>query len=190
MIARRIGNLGLLVALAACSWAGGSAKTYNRSITDVRAALLATPLPFPLQGTSFDRVKARQFDDGSVGLVLVNGDGSTLLEFRADVVDTGNGMTRVAVRYEDAGAPDSAIAKRMSDHPEIRALFLKTMSEQVDAELEGRPFNNLAIGPEMSVAFAANAQSFIKDVRAQAEADQRHDRANIDKAYADAARGK
>lgn len=177
----------LALLLAACS--AGQAeqgKLYPRATADVRAALLATPLPFPLQGTRLAAVQTRAMADGGIELALADEDGKPQLRFLAAIADAGNGKTRVAVVY--AGA-DAALEKGVAEHPEIKALYLKTMREQVDSELEGRPFNNLAVGPEVAVAFAANVGSIAQRMQAAGDEAERRDRENIENAYAAEARG-
>jgi hypothetical protein len=176
----------LALLLAACSLGKDEGKVYPRAAADVRNAILATDLPFPLQGTRLVAVQARPVADGGIELALADEDGKPQLRFLATIADVGNAKTRVAVSYA-AAAP--ALQKGMAAHPEIEALYLKTMREQVDSELEGRPFNNLSIGPEIARAFAANAGAIAQRMQAAGDEFERRDRENIDKAYAEEARG-
>ena len=172
--------------LAACAARAPEGKVYPRAAADVRAALLATARPVPLESTRLTAVQAREMPDGAIELALADEQGRPQLRFLAAVADLGNAKTRVAVAY--AGA-DAALEKGMAAHPEIEAVYLKTVREQVDAELEGRPFNNFAIAPEVARAFASNAGAISQRMQAAGDAYRRQDRENIEKAYAEEARG-
>jgi hypothetical protein len=178
----------LALLLVSCS-AGREGKIYPRPAADVRAAILATDLPFPMQGSRHAAVRARPMPDGGIELALVDEDGRPQMRFLAGITDLGNAKTRIVLSFAGAGAAYAAVDKGMAEHPEIEALYLKTMREQVDAELERRPFNNFSIGPEIAIAFAANAGSISRQMQAAGDEFRRRDRENIEKAYAEEARG-
>jgi hypothetical protein len=164
-------------------------RIYLRPAADVRAVILATDLPFPLQGTRHAAVQARRMPDGGIELALADEEGRPQMRFLAGITDLGHAKTRVVLSYAGAGAAYGAVDKGMAAHPEIEALYLKTMREQVDAELEGRPFNNLAIGREIATAFVANAGAISRQMQAAGDEFRRRDRENIERAYAEEARG-
>ncbi|MEA3003506.1 MAG: hypothetical protein QOH81_2294 [Sphingomonadales bacterium] len=178
------GMLALL--LISCSARKDEGKVYPRAAADVRTAILATPVPFPMEGTRLAAVQARQQANGGIELALADEEGRPQLRFLVQITDVGNAKTRVAVAY--AGA-DPALDQGIAAHPEIKAVYLKTMREQVDAEIERRPFNNFAIGPEIAKAFAANAGAISRQMQAAGDEFRRRDRENIERAYAEEARG-
>jgi hypothetical protein len=186
MIARFLIAASPALLLGGC---GDASEVYPRPAADVRTVLLATDLPFPLQGTSHASVLARQTPEGAIELAIADRKGQAQLRFLAEVTDLGAAKTRVAVRFIGAGTTYPTVDKRIAEHPEIKAVYVKTMREQVDAQLDGRPFNNLAIGPEMMAAVALNAGSIAHDMQAAGEEFRRRDRENIEKAYAAEARG-
>lgn len=183
---RGIGGVMLAVMLAGCG--GGGGEVYDLPAATVRTKLMDTNLPFPLQGTSHAQMKTRKLPDGSIELALADAKGKAQLRFVAAVKEDGD-RTRVAIDYAGAGDAYVEADAGMKKHPEIKAVYLKAVREQVDSQLEGRAFDNMVIGPEMMVAFAANAGSIVKDMKAAGDAYRRRDKANMDAAYAREAQG-
>ena len=186
MILRAISLAAGVFLLSACA---EQDKVYSRSAEDVRSTLLATDLPLPLRGRQHAAVMASRGPDGTIDSAIADDQGRKQIRFSAKVTEIDKDKTAVGLSYVGVGSAFPKSEQRMTEHPEVKALYLKTMREQIDAELEGRPFNFSAIGPQMMAAAAVNAGSLRKSLDEAGRNSRQSDLKNIEKAYAAEASG-
>ncbi len=138
--------------LAGCS----GEKSYPMAAEKVREILAHTEPPMVVFGGLAAASRSSRTSAGSIQWTVLDSGGRQLLRLFAKVEEAGAVESRVSVTVEPpTGNQQNKIAKRMADNPKVVELYAKAMAEQIDAKLEGRPFNMSAIRVEMMSAAVA-----------------------------------
>jgi hypothetical protein len=112
------------------------------------------------------------------------------MRFVAALSPDGDAATRISLDLVGATqGPYRGTGERLRQNEAIRHLYLVAMEERIASALERRPYNEAAILPATMAATAANIGRINADIDRIAEADQRRQRENIDRAYRDEAAG-
>jgi hypothetical protein len=190
-----IALLGLapLATIAGCAQTQGS--VYAVPIGEARKVLEGTGLPPLVFGSDEPEVAVRA--DGAVQagrplrIVWILGkDGAEMMRFVASLSAEGDASTRISLDL--VGATQGRFrgtGERLRQNGAIRHLYLVAMEEEIASALERRPFDQTAIMPATVAAGAANIGRISQDIDRIADADQRRERANIERAYRDEAAG-
>lgn len=182
-----------LLGLAPVAMIAGRAQTqdgvYAVPIGEARQVLAKTGLP-PLVFGSEEPDFTVQADGPSRIVWILRQDGAEIMRFVASLSPDGESSTRISLdlvgatqgRFRETG-------ERLRQNETIRHLYLVAMEERIASALEDRPFNEAAILPATAAATAANIGRIGADIDRIAEADQRRERENIERAYRDEAAG-
>lgn len=163
---------------------------YAVPIGEARQVLAKTGLP-PLVFGSQEPDFRVQTDGPSRIVWILDEHGAEVMRFVASLSPDGDTSTRVSLDL--VGATQGRFggtAERLRQNQSIRHLYLVAMEERIASALEDRPFNEAAIVPATVAATAANIGRISADVDRIAEADQRRERENIERAYRDEAAGR
>lgn len=186
MARRHLAAVAAVVLMSACSQQGG--HVYQAPIAEARKILIATGLP-PLVFGSEDP-PWQVLDGGSDIIWVVQRDDAEMFRYIAHLKEEGPGATRVKVELKGAqSGPAGNVEQRLSEHPEIRDLYLIAIKEQIGSALEHRPFDVTRIYPATMAASLANMGALSKSADEAAAASERESRENIEKAYRDEAAG-
>ena len=173
-------------------WLSTGPKTegtvYRVPIAQVRQDLTKTALPTFVFGSQPLDVQVHGNIDSQIFWVARR-NGEELFRYIAQLTAEGDGATRVKVKLEGAKGRTVNFAQKLSEHPQIRDMYLVAMEEQVAATLERRPFEMARIYPAMSAAVVANMGAMRSSVDQAAAASEQAARKNIEKAYRDEANG-
>lgn len=181
---RNLIAIAAVVLIAACTQARG--PLYQVPIAQARQALMAAELPPLVFGSDPPTAEAQAQGVSEIVWIARKND-TELFRYVAHLAEDGRAATHV--RVELKGANDD-IAKRLSDHPQIRDMYLVAMNERVASTLEHRPFEMSRIYPAMTAATVANMGALQASADQAAAASERSDREAIAKAYRDEAAGR
>ena len=119
---------------------------------------------------------------------ILHKDGAEMMRYVASLSPDGETSTRVSLDLVGATeGPFRGSEERLAQNRAIRNLYLVAMEEQIASALERRPFDRSKILPATAAAAAANIGRISADIDRIAEADQRRERENIERAYREAA---
>lgn len=145
----------MAVGLAGCDEPG---DVYARPQAEVHELLRTVEVPLYMFGNTADTDAAVDGSDPSKIVWKVTADDYRLMTFTATLVPDGANKTRVLVDVE--GSRDGKwgdVDARLRKAKEIRDLYLASMTEAVDATLDGRAYDMFATYPQMMTAAAANS---------------------------------
>ncbi len=183
---RNIVAVAAVVLTSACTQQGG--HVYQAPIAEARKILIATGLPPFVFGS--EEPAWQVLDGGSDIIWVVQRDDAEIFRYIAHLKEEGPGATRVKVELKGAeSGPSGNVAQRLSDHPEIRNLYLVAIKERIGSALEHRPFDMTRIYRATIAATMVNMGALSKSADEAAAASERQDRENIEKAYRDEAAG-
>jgi hypothetical protein len=182
-----------LLGLAPLALIAGRAQTgssvYAVPIGEARQVLARTGLP-PLVFGSNEPAVAVQADGPSRIVWILHKDGAEMMRYVALLSPDGETSTRISLDLVGATeGPFRHTAERLAQNGAIRHLYLVAMEERIASALERRPFDQTKILPATVAATAANIGRISEDMDRIAEADQRRQRENIERAYRDEAAG-
>lgn len=183
-----------LVGLAPLALIAGRAQirdgVYAVPIGEARQVLAKTGLPPLVFGSNEPEVRVEA--DGPSRIVwILHQDGAEIMRFVALLSPDGQTSTRIGLDL--VGATQGRFGgtgERLRQNEAIRHLYLVAMEERIASALEHRPFNEAAIMPATVAATAANIGRISADIDRIAEADQRRERENIERAYREEAAGR
>jgi hypothetical protein len=181
---RNIVATAAIVLATACTQQRGA--VYQTPIAEARQTLAATGLPPFVFGSEEPAWEVR--DEGSDVIWTVTRDDAELFHYVAHLTEEGPSATRVEVELKGAeSGPAGNNEKRLSEHPEIRDMYLVAIKERIASALEHRDFEISRVYPAMTAAAAANMGSLQASADEAAAASEKQDRENIQKAYRDEA---
>ena len=154
---------------------------YRVPIAQARQDLKKADIP-PVFGSQPLDVQVREVGNSQV-VWIVRRNGEELFSYFAELKAEGDGATRVKVKLEGAQGRTENYAKKLSEKPKIRDMYIVAMEERVAATLERRPFDMARIYPAMSAAVASNIGNLQSSVDEVAAAEAQRARRNIEKAY-------
>lgn len=160
---------------------------YRVPIAQARQDLKKAELP-PVFGSQPLDVQVRDVGNSQV-VWTARRNGEELFRYIAELKAEGDGATRVKVKLEGAQGRGENYAKKLSEKPKIRDMYIIAMEERVAATLERRPFDMARIYPAMSAAAVSNIGNLQSSVDQVHAAEQQRSRSNIEKAYRDEAAG-
>jgi hypothetical protein len=174
--------------VAGCAQSQGS--VYAVPIGEARQVLARTGLPPLVFGSNEPEVAVRAEGPSRIVWIL-HRDGAEMMRYVALLSPDGEASTRVSLDLVGATeGPFGKTGERLAQNESIRRLYLVAMEEQVASALERRPFDRSKILPATMAATAANIGRVSADIDRIAEADQRRERENIERAYREEAAGK
>jgi hypothetical protein len=188
-----------LVGLAPLALIAGRAQirdsVYAVPIGEARQVLAKTGLPPLVFGSDEPDVAVRT--EGAVGVEgagrivwILHEDGAEMMRFVALLSPDGETSTRISLDLVGATqGPFRNTGERLAQNGAIRHLYLVAMEERIASALERRPFDEAKILPATAAAAAANIGRISADMDRIAEADQRRERENIERAYREEAAG-
>jgi hypothetical protein len=153
-----IGGSGVLVSGLYAGGAIGAGQVYDLPLATVKSELVAMPLSSDLLNLSAASTVDVETQDGSVRWEIMRGD-QEVATFVAHLRPARSGKTRVTVDY--IAASDPKLQDRLSSTAFLRNFAQSTFEEQVDARLEGRPYDQAAA----MRAFAEHTRNHPEDVR-------------------------
>jgi hypothetical protein len=182
-----------LLGLAPLALVAGRAQNrdgvYAVPIGEARQVLARTGLPPLVFGSNEPDVTVRA--DGPSRIVwILHKDGAEMMRYVALLSPDGDAATRISLDLVGATeGPFRNTGERLAQSGTIRNLYLVAMEERIASALERRPFDRTKILPATVAATAANIGRISEDIDRIAEADQRHERENIERAYREEAAG-
>jgi hypothetical protein len=183
----------VLLGLAALALIAGRAQpagsVYAVPIGEARQVLAKTGLPPLVFGSNEPEVRVEAEGPSRIVWIL-HQDGAEMMRFVAELSPDGETATRISLDLVGAARGRfGGTGERLAQNETIRHLYLVAMEERIASELEHRPFNEAAILPATAAATAANIGRISQDIDRIAEADQRRERENIERAYREEAAG-
>ena len=175
-----------IVAMTACTQRGG---VYHTPIAEARRTLVATGLPPLVFGSQEPAWEVR--DGGSEVSWIVRRSGAEIFRYVAHLQQEGPEATRVQVEMKGAeSGPAGNVAQKLSEHPQIRDMYLVAINERIASALEHRAFEMSRVYPAMNAAMLANMGSLRASVDEAAARSEQVERENIRRAYRDEAAGR
>ncbi len=108
-------------------------------------------------------------------------DGSTMARFTADLAPVDAKHTRVVVHFQmDEDSKLAAASPQLAQNKFLVNIAEMAMTEQIDSTLDGRPYNQKAVGVKMLAYIAMHRdemQAFIQQYQAAIDAAMRESRA-------------
>jgi hypothetical protein len=157
---KRLGAIVLLLAvigLAGCSQRHGA--VYRVPIAETQRVLMATELPPFVFGPEPPACEVRAGENSDV-LWIARWNGEEIFRYVAHLTEEGGGATRVSLELKGARGGDAGdVAKRLSETPTTRNLYLIAMNERIASALEHRPFRMWRLYPAMGAAIVVNMTS-------------------------------
>ncbi len=181
----------VLFALAAAALLAGcsSGTVYPLPVAEARATLEATALPPLVFGSETPDFKVTS-SATQVTWTLERG-GAELMHYTANLTPDGDQATRVRVELKGATeGPYGDSDKRLSANPTIKHMYEVAVQERIASALEHRDFDLTRVYPALTAATVANIPRLQSQVDEVAAASAAADRANIEKAYAEEAKGR
>jgi hypothetical protein len=186
---RSIHIFAISVALLFASGCVDRGKEYPKPVQEVHDILAGVDELPPVFGSDAPDVGVDSTDPSAVAWILRK-NGSEAMRFVAKLESKGDSSTRVTLNLvAPTEGPFGNVEQRLTDHPEIRNLYLVAMGEQIASRLENRPFDGSATMAATLKAGAANVGTIANQMEAAGEAARKRDDDNIRKAYADEAAG-
>ena len=182
-----------LLGLAPLALIAGRAQirgsVYAVPIGEARQVLARTGLPPLVFGSNEPEVAVRA--EGASRVVwILHKDGAEMMRYVAELSPDGDAATRISLDLVGATeGPFGHTEERLAQNGAIRNLYLVAMEERIASALERRPFDRTKILPASIAAAAANIGKISEDMDRIAEADQRRQRENIERAYREEAAG-
>ena len=182
-----------LLGLAPLALIAGRAQirgsVYPVPIGEARQVLARTGLPPLVFGSSEPEVAVRAEGPSRIVWIL-HKDGAEMMRYVAELSSDGDAATRISLDLVGATeGPFGHTEARLAQNGAIRNLYLVAMEERIASALERRPFDRTKILPATMAAAAANIGRISEDMDRIAEADQRRQRENIERAYREEAAG-
>lgn len=176
-----------LLGLAPLALIAGRAQTrgnvYAVPIGEARQVLARTGLPPLVFGSDEPEVAVRAEGPSRIVWIL-HKDGAEMMRYVAELAPDGDASTRISLDLVGATeGPFRQTGERLAQNGAIRNLYLVAMEERIASALERRPFDRTKILPATVAATAANIGRISEDMDRIAEADQRRQRENIERAY-------
>jgi hypothetical protein len=101
----------------------------------------------------------RAGEDSDV-LWIARWNGEEIFRYVAHLTEEGGGATRVSLELKGVrGGGAGDVAKRLSETPTTRNLYLIAMNERIASALERRPFRMWRLYPAMGAAIVVNMTS-------------------------------
>ena len=141
--------LGLLPLLGGVLWLGmdGGGTHYEKSPSEVKAALSAAYLPTHVLGSYVKGSRVSMSGDSTVVTALLDENGAELMRFVTTVTPDGTGsMVDTEVRGPE-GVHAKGAEKAMKSQAFTMALMAKLADEHVAAAIEGREFDMMFGNP-------------------------------------------
>jgi hypothetical protein len=183
---RSVAVVAVMVLMAACSLKSGT--VFNVPIAEARRILVATGLPPEVFGTETPPWEVR--DGGSEVTWIVLQENVEVFRYIAHLKEEDQGSTRVHVELVGVqSGPAGNVEQRLSEHSEIRDMYLVAINEQIASALERRPYEISRVYPAMMTATLSNIGLLKSSADEAAAASERLARENIKKAYRDEAAG-
>jgi hypothetical protein len=182
-----------LLGIAPLALIAGRAQPYGGvyavPIGEARQVLARTGLPPLVFGSNEPDVSTRAEGPSRIVWIL-SSRGAEMMRYVAELSPDGDSSTRISLDLVGATeGPYRTVGARLSENGTIRHLYLVAMQERIASALERRPFETARIMPATAAATAANIGALSDNFDRAAAADQRRERANIEKAYRDEAAG-
>jgi hypothetical protein len=182
-----------LLGLAPLALIAGRAQirgsVYAVPIGEARQVLAQTGLPPLVFGSNEPEVAVRAEGPSRIVWIL-HKDGAEMMRYVALLSPDGETSTRISLDLVGATeGPFRLTGERLAQNGAIRHLYLVAMEERIASALERRPFDRTKILPATVAATAANIGRISEDIDRIAEADQRRERENIERAYREEAAG-
>ena len=182
-----------LFGLAQLALIAGRAQTRDSvhavPIGEARKVLESTGLPPLVFGSNEPQVAVRPEGPSRIVWIL-HKDGAEMMRYVASLSPDGETSTRISLDL--VGATQGKFrntGERLAQNGAIRHLYLVAIEERIASALERRPFDSSKIMPATAAAAAANIGRISQDMDRMAEADQRRQRENIERAYRQEASG-
>ena len=162
----------LCLFLAGCGDAG---KVYPTTLAHMHEVLAEVDELPPVFGSRAPGLSMETADPQSVAWIVTL-DGSEVMRFVAKLEPEGERSTRMVLDLVGVTTgPEGNVEQRLSDHPELRRLYLVAMREQIDSKFEERPFDVTRTYGALATATAANIGNISRQVDAAAEAGRQQD---------------
>jgi hypothetical protein len=126
----------LLALLGACGEAG---EVYPLPGREVRQTLRGIELPVVLGFST----STRAIDNGDGSLTWhAKRDGKTAMRYVVRTEEVDAGSTRITLDLiPPTDAAEDPVKKQFDEHPGVRTAYLQAMVEQIDSQLENRPYD-------------------------------------------------
>ena len=182
-----------LLGIAPLALIAGRAQSYGGvyavPIGEARQVLVRAGLPPLVFGSNEPDVSTRAEGPSRIVWIL-SSRGAEMMRYVAELSPDGDSSTRISLDLVGATeGPYRTTGARLSENGTIRHLYLVAMQERIASALERRPFETARIMPATAAATAANIGALSDNFDRAAAADQRRERANIEKAYREEAAG-
>ena len=164
-------------------------SVYPVSMSEARQVLARTGLPPLVFGSNEPEVRV-QADGPSRIVWILHKDGAEAMRYVASLSPEGETSTRISLDL--VGATEGRFrqtGERLAQNGAIRNLYMVAMEERIASALERRPFNTATIMPATMAATVANIGRISEDMDRIADAHQRRERENIERAYREEAAG-
>jgi len=145
---------------------GSGAQYYEVAPTQARAAISSAYLPTHVLGSYVKGSRVTRPDNETVVTALIGEGGVELMRFVTKVEPDGSGSSVTTTVEPPVGKNAERANKAMKSHGYVMALMNKVAQEHVDAAIEKRPFNMMALNPAGEAA--ANAIPGMKEQIAEA----------------------
>lgn len=177
--------VGSVVALWWSGLLSSDTRSYDLPAGDVQARLKHVGLPPMVFGERTPDASV-QSEPGRVSWV-VSEQGAEVMRYVIDITPTDARHTKVHVGLTGSTEGKFGNVERLirSDHT-LKNLYLTAMKEQVDSVLTDRPFRDSAISGALTAATLVHMRQLGDWMDRAAEAHDKVERANMDKAYRDA----
>ncbi len=144
----RIGMLAA-VPVGGIAWLGlsSSAEHYDVSPAEVRTSLSNAYVPVHVLGSYVKGSRVSKPDKETVVTSLIDAQGRELMRFVTKVEPDGEGSSVSTTVEPPVGPKAERVTKAMQSQPIVVALMNKVAQEHVDAAIEKRPFNMMALNP-------------------------------------------
>lgn len=147
---------------------GSGAQYYDVPPTQARASISSAYLPTHVLGSYVKGSRVSRPDNETVVTSLIGEGGVELMRFVTKVEPSGTGSSVSTTVEPPVGKNAERAKKVMNSQPFVMSLMNKVAQEHVDAAIEKRPFNMMAMNPAGEAA--ANAIPGMKEQIADANA--------------------
>jgi hypothetical protein len=180
-----------LLAVISLALLGGcaSGKVYDLPIDEARAILESTPLPPMVFGSETPQFSMKASPTQVIW--IIERDGAEVMHYTATLSSEGAKSTRVSIELK--GATEGRfgdVDKGLAGNGTIKGLYMVAIDEEISSALQHRAFDMTKLYPALTAATVANMSKLSASADAAAAASEAEARANIEKAYADEARGR
>jgi hypothetical protein len=156
----------MVVLLGACEQRG---EVYPRPAAEVRELLGTVEVPLYMFGSSHDTDAVIDSSDPAKIVWKITADEARIMTFTATLQPDGDNRTRVALDLEGARSGRFGdVQARFAKKPEIKTLYLVSMTEAVDSTLDGRPYDITRTYPALIAAGTVNAGAMFNSAGSRA----------------------